>query len=291
MCHVPCVPICVRMCVYMCVCHVCTCACAMMRQVTCVAKCAHGICVRAFVYVQVACACSYGMFHVRMWHNMRMCHVAYVPCGMWVFGHVPCACVASAMCTCHVSCGCACAFANVHVQVACGIMRVFAWHLAYYAICSCGIWRVCAMCVPCAYVPCGMCGIIWASCARGCGMLYAPYKHVANAMWASCAMCLCGTCTCHTPFGMRVSMCVCACAGGMWHAPYAHAACGVCVPPCAMCVCVHVRATCEGGMCACSMCHICVCGMCHVQVWHYVACVRAKRACVRISASVCACGK
>jgi hypothetical protein len=134
---------CAHVCAHVRVPYVCTCACATMCQVVHVAYACVRACVR--VYVQVACACSCGVFHVRIWHNMRMCHVAYVPCGMWTCGQnlgvcrvrvwqVPCALVIwMRMCICrwHVACACSRGM----------------WHIMTYAHVAYGVWRVCAMCL------------------------------------------------------------------------------------------------------------------------------------------------
>jgi hypothetical protein len=251
-----CAHVCAHVCV--CVCHVCTCACAMMmRQVlTCVAKCARGIC----VYMR-ACMCRW---HARVHMACSsMCVRGIIICvrAMWRTCHAACGCLgmchvhlSRVMCTCQYVSKCGRAGGMCMCDCACagGMWHNARVRVAYYAICSCGIWRVACVChMPCAYVPCGMCGIIWASCARGCGMLYAPYKHVANGMWASCAMCLrgmrlCGTCTCHMPCGHareHERMCMC-----RWHVA------------CAICACGMRR------VCA-TMCHVpCACA-CHVRRW------------------------
>jgi hypothetical protein len=168
---------------------------------------------------------------------------------------------------------CVCACARVHVQVAGGMRVLFAWHIvAYYAICSCGMWRVCAMChvhvrmCHVAYVAFGhhvhVCMCTWMRHA------YMRHAHVANGMWAvsklspilgmwAGAMCLCGTCAC-VDSCVLVMIChvACACACAYVHAQVAcgmrhnmrmrHAA-RVCHVPICACVRVHVRAVCEGG--------------------------------------------
>jgi hypothetical protein len=121
---------------------------------------------------------------------------------------------------------------------------------------------------------------------RMCHVAYAMRQNVGK-IWA-CAMCVCGKCHVHLSscVQMWMRMCMCVCAGGMWHVacacsrgilwhiimPHAHVACGVC----AMCMCVcamcGIWAFCARG---CGMLHApCACGkwrvgiMRHVLVWH-----------------------